>query len=196
MYKKELEGSNKSTVRPGSTGSDPYVDYMPKAKDEQDFVKKHKTTEFSDRVGNKTLPYQGGTKVAKYNRQSKDVYEAKQMKKCYTCGESPCECSTKEAKPGKGKGMLLGGKKRLQEVLTKKTSAGEMISDFIHSDDPKFKGKSKEERKKMALGAYYGMHPEKSKKMEESLAFPMLEKESGTKHKKKLKNQSQDQIPQ
>jgi len=192
MYKKELEGSNKSTVRPGSTGSDPYVDYMPKSKDEQDFVKIHKTAEFADRAGNTEFPYKGGTKVAKYPRQSKNVYEAKQMK-CETCGESLCKCTTKEARPGK-KGMLFGGKKKLQEVLTKKTSAGEVISDFIHSKDPKFAGKSKEERKRMALGAYYGMHPEKSKKMEEDLAMPMLE--DGKKNKKKDLKKNQDQTAQ
>lgn len=49
------------------------------------------------------------------------------------------------------------------EVITKKTSAGEIISDFEKSKNPKFKGKSGEERRKMALGAYYSMHPEKSK---------------------------------
>lgn len=49
-------------------------------------------------------------------------------------------------------------------------SQGEIISDFVHSDDPKFKGKNKAERTKMALGAYYGMHPEKSKKEESQLA--------------------------
>lgn len=30
------------------------------------------------------------------------------------------------------------------------------IDDFVHSDDPRFAGKSKEERRKMALGAFYG----------------------------------------
>lgn len=52
----------------------------------------------------------------------------------------------------------------LQEVLGKDASAGEWISDFVHSDNPKFKGKSKAERTKMALGAYYAAHPEKSNK--------------------------------
>jgi hypothetical protein len=52
---------------------------------------------------------------------------------------------------------------QVNEKLTKDMSAGEIISDFIHSDDPKFDGKSKDERKRMALGAYYSMHPEKSK---------------------------------
>ena len=52
---------------------------------------------------------------------------------------------------------------KMDEKLTKAMSAGDVISDFIHSKDPKFKGKSKKMRQKMALGAYYGMHPEKSK---------------------------------
>lgn len=46
------------------------------------------------------------------------------------------------------------------EVLTKSTSAGETIHDFVHSDNPKFKGKSKEKRKEMALGAYYAKQNE------------------------------------
>lgn len=48
----------------------------------------------------------------------------------------------------------------LNEVLSKDASAGDWISDFVHSDNPKFAGKSKAERKKMALGAYYGKQNE------------------------------------
>ena len=44
--------------------------------------------------------------------------------------------------------------------ITKNTSASEIIDDFVHSKNPKFAGKSKEERRKMALGAYYSMHKE------------------------------------
>lgn len=44
---------------------------------------------------------------------------------------------------------------QLEEVLTKKDPAGTWISDFVHSKDPKFKGKSKKERMKQALAAYY-----------------------------------------
>lgn len=43
----------------------------------------------------------------------------------------------------------------LAEVLSKDASAGEWIHDFVHSDNPKFAGKSKEQRKKQALAAYY-----------------------------------------
>jgi hypothetical protein len=43
----------------------------------------------------------------------------------------------------------------IQEVLSKDASAGDWIHDFVHSDNPKFAGKSKEKRKQMALAAYY-----------------------------------------
>lgn len=46
---------------------------------------------------------------------------------------------------------------QVDEVITKKTPTGEVIKDFVHSKNPKFKGKSKKERIRMALGAKYGM---------------------------------------
>jgi len=53
---------------------------------------------------------------------------------------------------------------QLDEVITAKTPTSAVIKDFVHSDDPRFEGKSKKERIKMALGAYYAKHPEQSKK--------------------------------
>jgi hypothetical protein len=50
----------------------------------------------------------------------------------------------------------------INEVLSKDASAGDWIHDFVHSDNPKFAGKSKAERKKMALGAYYGKKNEEA----------------------------------
>ena len=49
---------------------------------------------------------------------------------------------------------------QINEVLSKDASAGEYIHDFVHSDNPKFAGKSKEERKKQALAAYYAQKNE------------------------------------
>jgi hypothetical protein len=49
----------------------------------------------------------------------------------------------------------------LDEVLTKKTPAAEWIHDFVHSDNPKFEGKSKKKRTEMALAAYYSKQREK-----------------------------------
>ena len=44
---------------------------------------------------------------------------------------------------------------QINEVLSKDASAGDWISDFTKSDNPKFAGKSKAKRKEMALAAYY-----------------------------------------
>jgi len=51
----------------------------------------------------------------------------------------------------------------INEVISKDASAGTWIHDFVHSDNPKFAGKSKAKRKEMALAAYY------SKKNEEAV---------------------------
>jgi hypothetical protein len=48
-------------------------------------------------------------------------------------------------------------RRAINEVMKRDDSAGDWISDFLHSDNPKFDGKSKAERKKMALAAYYSM---------------------------------------
>jgi len=50
----------------------------------------------------------------------------------------------------------------INEVLSKNASAGDWIHDFVHSKNPKFDGKSTAERKKMALGAYYGKQNEEA----------------------------------
>lgn len=45
----------------------------------------------------------------------------------------------------------------VKEELKPGMKASNIIHDFVHSDNPKFKGKSKQERIKMALGAFYGL---------------------------------------
>lgn len=49
---------------------------------------------------------------------------------------------------------------KLEEKLSADDDAGVWISDFVKSTDPRFKGKSKKERIKMALGAYYAAQNE------------------------------------
>lgn len=44
---------------------------------------------------------------------------------------------------------------QLDEVLNADAAASDWIHDFVHSSNPKFEGKTKKERIKMALGAYY-----------------------------------------
>lgn len=57
----------------------------------------------------------------------------------------------------------------LNEVLGKSASAGEWIHDFVHSDNPKFAGKSKEKRKQMALAAYYAKQRNEEVEIDEAL---------------------------
>jgi hypothetical protein len=57
----------------------------------------------------------------------------------------------------------------LNEVLTKKTPASKWIHDFVHSDNPKFAGKSTKERQKMALAAYYAKQNEEVENVEEGI---------------------------
>ena len=54
-------------------------------------------------------------------------------------------------------------KENIFEVLTASTPIKKWIDDFIASDDPRFEGKSKEERRQMAIGAYYGKRREAKK---------------------------------
>ena len=58
----------------------------------------------------------------------------------------------------------------LTEVLKASDPVGKWIDDFTHSKDPKFNGKSKEERRKMALGAYYNAQKESYENSTEELA--------------------------
>ena len=60
---------------------------------------------------------------------------------------------------------VIGG---LNEVLKKSDPASKWIKDFVDSDDPKFKGKTKAERTKMALGAYYGAQRNESAELDET----------------------------
>lgn len=51
-------------------------------------------------------------------------------------------------------------KEYLNEVLTKDDPIEKWIEDFVKSDNPKFKGKSKEKRIEMAKAAYYAKQDE------------------------------------
>jgi hypothetical protein len=59
----------------------------------------------------------------------------------------------------------------INEVLSKDAAAGEWISDFVHSDNPKFAGKSKEKRKQMALAAYYAKQKNEEVEIDEVAAW-------------------------
>lgn len=98
----KLKGVKKSTIRSGEP-TDEYPGMGPKEGDGKDFVRKHKVEVHADRVGNGDEDYKGKTKQAKYKRQSPSVYEATSCD-----GQEPHETK-------KGKKLLLGGKKPIEE---------------------------------------------------------------------------------
>lgn len=57
----------------------------------------------------------------------------------------------------------------LDEALSKNSTAYNWIHDFVHSDNPKFDGKSKAQRMQMALAAYYAMQKRSRTKNEDSV---------------------------
>ena len=154
-----LSGIKSSKMVPGSTGTNPGVDYEPIQKDQQDLVKLHKTEKHADRVGN------GDEDLPDYKLDSKHGHKKPNDQKVYENGENICN-NTPEGTNCPVHLMDDCNVRRvlrvLKEIITKKTSAGNIIKDFQKSKNPKFSGKSTEERKRMALGAYYSMHPELS----------------------------------
>lgn len=66
-----------------------------------------------------------------------------------------------KARLGSHKEPNLPEEVELDEVITKSTPVSDVISDFVHSDNPKFEGKSKKKRMEMALAAYYAKKREK-----------------------------------
>jgi hypothetical protein len=60
---------------------------------------------------------------------------------------------------------------QLEEILKKSDPAGKWVSDFVHSKNPKFEGKSKKERMKQALGAYYAKQRNEEVEIEEGDQF-------------------------
>ena len=68
-----------------------------------------------------------------------------------------------------------------KEALDPDADASVWIDDFVKSDDPRFEGKSKEERIKMALGAWYAAQKKESveptaETLEEVVALPSVKK--------------------
>ena len=72
----------------------------------------------------------------------------------------------------------------IAEVLSKDAKAGDWIHDFVHSDNPKFAGKSKTKRKEMALAAYYAKQRNEEVELEEGLGDKL--KAAGKKALEKL----------
>lgn len=92
----------------------------------------------------------------------------------------------------------------LEEKLSADDDAGVWISDFVKSTDPRFEGKSKKERIKMALGAYYAAQNEEVEEklstvyedLEESFTAATASKITGAQIEKYLDSQNFKAIEQ
>jgi len=236
-----LNGTRASKMKSGVPGTDPGVDYMPKAGDSAKFAAKHEIEKHESRSGNGDDVFDGSnvkysldtpqnSKMGRNKEESKKVYEASETEEA-KCNHTPkgkscpvhglAECMSagkinedsgfkdalpqivKDIKAKKSAQQLrqthgthykrianaasnvhgpnytrahlldvaqnaMKEEVELDEVLTKDTPAGKWIKDFVDSDNQKFAGKSKEERTKQALAAYY------SKQRNEDLAVPLL----------------------
>jgi hypothetical protein len=103
-----------------------------------------------------------------------DPYAAKksaEMKKAHAATMADAKKEYDAAKKSKFAKNFMKMKKeeveQVDEVITKKTPTGEVISDFVHSKNAKFKGKSKKERIRMALGAKYAMMKNEESELQE-----------------------------
>jgi hypothetical protein len=85
--------------------------------------------------------------------------------------EAGIETATKKYKMKEETDIDSLTEEELEEVLKKSDPAGQWISDFVHSKDPKFAGKSKKERMKQALGAYYAKQRNEEVEIEEGDQF-------------------------
>jgi len=85
-----LAGVKSSKIVPGSTGSDPGVDYAPKAPNEQEFVKKHSTEKHADRVGNDDDVYQATNIKHSQVAEKKHGYKKPEDKAVYATEATDC----------------------------------------------------------------------------------------------------------
>ena len=110
------------------------------------------------------------TKDGVYKHQAKPGrYGGSDKESDYVKGPSDSELKKIEAekkKKVKKEGLELFSEKEIDslisEVLKASDDAGKWISDFTKSDDPRFEGDSKEQRKKRALAAYYAAQKKES----------------------------------
>lgn len=109
------------------------------------------------------------TKDGVYKHQAKPGrYGGSEKESDYVKGPSDSELKKIEAEKKKKvkEDLDLFSEKEIDslisEVLKASDDAGKWISDFTKSDDPRFEGDSKEQRKKRALAAYYAAQKKES----------------------------------
>jgi hypothetical protein len=87
----------------------------------------------------------------------------------------------------------------VNETLPASASAADYIHDFVHSDNKRFSGDSKQKRIRRALGAYYGkkhhVKEENIKNIREDAVEPLIGEDGKNKKKKRVKKESGPDSP-
>lgn len=129
--------------------------------------KKPLTPEDDRNVNGKDYGYSAGAKggngsaVAEeqIDELSKETLKSYKEKQLSTKDKSPLQSYNRLVGSARASRKIAQKEKNeeveLDEVLKSSDPASKWISDFVHSKNPKFKGKSKKERIQMALGAKY-----------------------------------------
>jgi hypothetical protein len=124
------------------------------------FKLKSEETEQIDELSKDTLGSYLDKKKSEYMKGKTQSGSKENAKDIQSMGKAHDKMTLKKMKESFEEPVL---DELINEVMSKDASAGDWIHDFVHSDNPKFAGKSKAKRKEMALAAYY------SKKNEEAV---------------------------
>jgi hypothetical protein len=97
---------------------------------------------------------------------------------CPVHGKTLCPGTPSEHKKqmGRLKETMTVARRVITEKLTKRNDAGDWIHDFVHSDNPRFDGKSKSKRIDQALAAYYAKQEEAVEVVTEAKMVNMIPK--------------------
>lgn len=130
-----LAGVKSSKIVPGSTGTEPGVDYAPKAPAEQDVVKKHKVEKHADRVGNGDDVYQATNVKHSQIKDTKHGYrkpEDQKVNEAASCNMSAegTDCPVH----GMKECSSMSGKKTLREI-SKKSVKEDLAVPLLGGDD-------------------------------------------------------------
>lgn len=135
-----LAGVKSSKIVPGSTGSDPGVDYDPKAPNEREFVKKHSTEKHADRVGNGEDVYQATNVKHSQVAEKKHGYKKPEDKTAYTTEAAKCNMTEEgTACPVHEMADCSKSKKTLREVAKNPYAIGMAAAMKQTGDKPPLK---------------------------------------------------------
>ena len=148
----QVKTKKKDDVGPGSNGKSIKVRFHAGPQNEE--------TEQIDELSKDTLGSYLDKKKSEYMKGKTQSGSKENAKDIQNMGKAHDKMTLKKMKESFEEPIL---DELINEVMSKDASAGDWIHDFVHSDNPKFAGKSKAKRKEMALAAYY------SKKNEEAV---------------------------